>query len=135
MADLISKVVRRQDRTDKPHSSSDPNTSKTHTNNGTTTGVAFQLSTQAKGDPMQTTITTRSKSRNDGGNIDDASSDSSSISGINFAVPENGIVKTVAVQVENGGHQKPYDFERGSTSSSTAKLHDEYEAYSSSHAR
>lgn len=132
MADLISKVVRRQDRTDKPNSSSDPSkstelTSKSRVKSGVMSGVAFQLSTQAKANDFQATITTRSQSQAQQREkiVDDGSSDSSSVSGINFAVPENGIVKTTATDViihdENG---RQHNLERGSTSSSTAHLND-----------
>ncbi|KAF2657773.1 hypothetical protein K491DRAFT_316510 [Lophiostoma macrostomum CBS 122681] len=131
MADLISKVVRRQDRTDKPNSSSNPSkgtelTSRTRTNNGTLSthpGTLFQLSTQAKGTELKDPNTSQKAH----GNIDDAASDSSSDSGINFRVPETGIVKTVAVEtvVEGARSEDERDrVERGSTTSSTAQLND-----------
>ena len=140
MADLISKVVRRQDRTDKPNSSSNPSkgtelTSKPQTVNGTHSlsthpGTAFQLSTQAKSGnfniPMPMGRTSRAEAA--GGNIDDASSDSSSDSGINFRVQGNGIMKTVAVEtvVQEGRRENERDErdERGSTTSSTAQLNE-----------
>jgi hypothetical protein len=134
MADLISKVVRRQDRTDKPNSSSNPSkgtelTSRTRTNNGTLSahpGTLFQLSTQAKatGHANERSTSSAEEAR---GNINDAASDSSSDSGINFRIPENGIVKTVAVQtvVEGGRRETEGDRdERVSTTSSTAQLNE-----------
>lgn len=129
MADLISKVVRGADRTDKPNSSSGHSkgtnlTSKRQTQDG----AAFQLSTQAKSNGVQTTIRAeKTKSWHaQGATLDDASSGRSSVSGINFAVPNNGIMKTVDVQVHNNGDGKERDVESGSTTSSTAKLHDDY---------
>jgi hypothetical protein len=129
MADLISKVVRGADRTDKPISSSDHSkgtnlASKRQTNDGT----AFQLSTQAKSNRVQTSIRAeKTRSWHDhGATLDDASSGRSSVSGINFTVPNTGIMKTVAVQVHNNSEPKEQDVERGSTTSSTAKLHDDY---------
>jgi hypothetical protein len=62
-----------------------------------------------------------------GGNIDDAVSDSSSDSGINFRVPENGIVKTVAVEttVQEGRGEGDRERDEGeSTTSSTAQLYE-----------
>jgi hypothetical protein len=130
MADLISKVVRRQDRTDKPNSSSDPSKGGTDlaSKRQTRDGTAFQLSTQAKSNGIHTTVTTKSGTWNGkGATLDDASSDSSSISGINFAVPDDGIVKTVAVQVHGDSQPNDHDVENKSTTSSTARLHDDYE--------
>jgi hypothetical protein len=132
MADLISKVVRRQDRTDKPNSSSDPAKGGTDLvlKRQTRDGTAFQLSTQAKSNGIHTTITTKSGTRKDrGATLDDASSGSSSVSGINFAVPTDGIVKTVAVQVHGDSQQKYQDAENKSTTSSTARLHDDFERH------
>lgn len=132
MADLISKVVRRQDRTDKPNSSSDPSKPGTDlaSKRQTRDGTAFQLSTQAKSNGVQTTVTGKSGTWNDkGATLDDASSDSSSVSGINFAVPDDGIMKTVAVQVHGDRGRDTQELERGSTTSSTARLHDDYEPH------
>ncbi|KAF2687245.1 hypothetical protein K458DRAFT_295981 [Lentithecium fluviatile CBS 122367] len=111
MADLISKVVRRQDRTDKANSSSNPSkgtelTSRTRTNNGT-----HSMGTHPG------TID---------GNVDDAVSDSSSDSGINFRIPDNAIMKTVAVETTVQEHRRDpeRDEERASTTSSTAQLNE-----------
>jgi hypothetical protein len=130
MADLISKVVRGADRTDKPISSSDHSKgTNLASKRQTTDGRAFQLSTQAKSNGVQTSIRaekTRSWHLDQGATLDDASSGRSSVSGINFTVPSAGIMKTVAVQVHNNSESKEQDVERGSTTSSTAKLHDDY---------
>jgi hypothetical protein len=123
MADLISKVVRRQDRTDKPHSSSNPSkgtdlTSKTRTNNATIHGPTFALTSINAGTTKARESKLDAERRDDG----DCASDTSSESGINFVVPENsiGVVKTIAVEsVTEDGERRE---DRGSTSSSTAEL-------------
>lgn len=133
MADLISKVVRRQDRTDKPHSYSGPSshpskgtelTSKTRTNNFTSTTKresVFQSASQAKGGAYAGEEWGHKRTNVIEGNIDDAVSDSSSDSGMNFRMdpPQHGIVKTVAVETVVNGERR-----RESTSSSTAQLNE-----------
>lgn len=132
MADLISKVVRKKDRTDRPHdhdSSSNPSkgtelTSKTRTNNRSSfhkaSGTVFQISSAKSPQPHQD----RDRKRE---GDEEVCSESSSESGINFVVPERGIVKTVKVETvadeRDAGTGRERDVERGSTSSSTARLH------------
>ncbi|KAF2186469.1 hypothetical protein K469DRAFT_706445 [Zopfia rhizophila CBS 207.26] len=141
MADLISKVVRRQDRTDKPHdSSSNPSkgtelTSRSKTVNSKTFNAndTFHLSSYNRKSTATGGNGNRNGNGNGGGRDDDVASDSSSDSGINFVVPENGIMKTVAVETVVDERNGRGDVERGSTTSSTAQLN-EYPQYAPGYA-
>ncbi|KAJ4301199.1 hypothetical protein N0V90_003290 [Kalmusia sp. IMI 367209] len=109
MADLISKVVRKRDRTDKPHehdSSSNPSqgtelATRSQTYRGTTldskSGFKSHITSQARGGSPK-----RLPDKNQEGKAagdSDGVSISSSESGINFRVPEEGIVRSVAVEI------------------------------------
>ncbi|KAF2010638.1 hypothetical protein BU24DRAFT_400131 [Aaosphaeria arxii CBS 175.79] len=176
MSDLISKVVRGKDRTDKPLSSSGREGNSYPSKSGgtggtelTTTlrnrtlvsngnmqrhshvhdGTVFGYTADAKG-VGHTGPWSPSSAKPKGGENSDASSDSSSDSGINFRVDQsgmNGIMKTVAVETRvvdewgvNDGHARAESRQeagdtinrigstrnerRESTSSSTAQLNE-----------
>lgn len=132
MSDLISKVVRKRDRTDKPHdhdSSSNPSqgtelpSTKSGTFRGTTLGgsksggLKSHITSKVREEPLPEQDR-KGRSDSEAGSIE---SSNSSDSGINFRVPEDGIVRTVAVQVEVddiGGVREGDDGERSTKSTS-----------------
>lgn len=104
MSDLISKVVRKRDRTDKPHehdSSSNPSRgTELQTQSRTVRGT-----TLASKGGLQSRVVAEGGAPDagkgaGGGDRESVHSVSSDESGINFRVPEDGIVRTVAVQVQ-----------------------------------